>query len=263
MEKALPPENPWGHTKKLRYFLQQIDRLHKQLGAPVRVLDFGCGNGTAVSQFIIQDCVDYFGVDFHKPSLDYARAHFESPKAQFASVIPAQRQFDLVLYSDVLEHLEEPGTLLREHRQFLAQGGLIALSVPNGYGPFEIESWGYRRLQADAVRSAVLATAAFLKRTIDSHRLESPAVPYNRESGHVQFFTQRSLDRLLSDNGFAAIDRAQGAFFGGSFSARILNLSAFLIRMNAELGSVLPAWAVSSWYVTAKRVDGVAPATPT
>ena len=97
MEKALPPENPWGHTKKLRYFLRQVERLRAQRSATVRVLDFGCGNGTAVSQFILQDGVDYVGVDAHEPSLAYAKAHFGSGTAQFTRTMPTDRQFDLLL----------------------------------------------------------------------------------------------------------------------------------------------------------------------
>ena len=162
----------------------------------------------------------------------------------------------------MLEHLDAPSTLLQEHRRLLAPGGLIALSVPNGYGPFEIESWIYRRLHGDSVRSALQATVAFLQRAFAPHRLSAPAVPYNRESGHVQFFTQRALERLLASAGFVMIDRAHGAFLGGVFSARILNRSGALIRWNAALGSRLPSWAVSSWYVTAEQVDGAPSPTP-
>jgi len=190
--------------------------------------------------------LEYFGVDFHAPFLAFAQAHFGSPHAHFLDALPPGQEFDLILYSDVLEHLEQPGRLLREHRTHLVPGGWISLSVPNGIGPFEIESWIYRRLGGEAVRSAVLAMAAYLKRTFAALRAAAPAVPYNRESGHLQFFTAGALDRLLSECGFATIGKAQGAFLGGVFSARILNRSAALIRWNAALGSLLPPWAVSS-----------------
>lgn len=52
MTKVLPKENVYGHTKKLRFILEHIDRYTNLHGKPITILDFGCGNGTAVSQYL-------------------------------------------------------------------------------------------------------------------------------------------------------------------------------------------------------------------
>src|SRR5690348_13860919 len=72
----LPAEDIFGNTKKLRFILRSIDDHRARLGRVVRVLDFGCGNAAAVGQYLIGAGVDYVGVDFHEPSLAYARANF-------------------------------------------------------------------------------------------------------------------------------------------------------------------------------------------
>ena len=39
--------------------------------------------------------------------------------------------YDCLLYADVLEHLRDPGDILRKHVQFLREGGIVYISVPN------------------------------------------------------------------------------------------------------------------------------------
>ncbi|OAD21942.1 3-demethylubiquinone-9 3-O-methyltransferase, partial [Candidatus Thiomargarita nelsonii] len=140
MPSSLPKENIYGHTKKLRYILTKIDdKLAKFSSGKIALLDFGCGNGSAVSQFLMRDEVDYIGVDIHQPSLDYARAHFSGPKVSFIDHIPIGSRFDIIIYADIIEHLDDPVAILREHYSLLNDDGIIVGAVPNGYGPFENE----------------------------------------------------------------------------------------------------------------------------
>src|SRR5262249_8661342 len=135
-EDDFPPENIYGHTKKLRFIRRHLAESRRAAGRPLAVLDFGCGNGSAVSRFLLGDDVDYTGVDFHRPSLAHAREHFGSPRARFCDAVPRGAAFDVIVYADVLEHLDDPLSLLRAHVRQLNDGGLVIGSVPNGYGPF-------------------------------------------------------------------------------------------------------------------------------
>ena len=55
-------------------------------------------------------------------------------------------KFDIVVLSDILEHLEHSENLLNEVKNILSPHGIILISIPNGYGPFEIENFILRKL---------------------------------------------------------------------------------------------------------------------
>jgi 2-polyprenyl-3-methyl-5-hydroxy-6-metoxy-1,4-benzoquinol methylase len=251
-EDDLPNENIYGHTKKLKFILTHLDEYMDIHGKPISVLDFGCGNGTAVSQFLIQEGVRYYGIDCHEPSLSYARGHFQRENAAFLDHLPEGVLFDIIVYADILEHLENPLAVLQDHSRMLKEGGMIIGSVPNGKGPFEVE----KKIDKLLALSAGIRLTAKLKGKLTSHgSLRKAAVPYNSDSGHCQFFNRRSLVATLHEAGFEIEQFRKGAFLGGPLSERILP-TAWVRRANSIMGDWLPFWAVSTWYFTArKRTD--------
>ena len=83
--RDLPLENIFGHTKKLQYILHHLAEVVRR-NPQARILDFGCGNGSAVSQFLIAalpDTSSYTGVDIHPESVAHANAHFGKKNAVF------------------------------------------------------------------------------------------------------------------------------------------------------------------------------------
>ncbi len=249
----LPPENLYGHTKKLRYILAAIDRRQAALGRPVRVLDFGCGNGEAVSRYIIGRGVDYWGVDVHEPSLAHARRRFGSERARFLAAAPGGVAFDLVVYADFLEHVPDPGRFLAAHARLLAPGGLMVGSVPNGYGPFEIEQRIDRWLRLSRGLAALSRAKRRFRGQADA-RAED-ALPYNSDSGHVVFFTRAMLERCAGAAGLRVADFANGAFLGASLSGIVLARSPRFIAWNARIADRLPWWMVSTWYFTLEPAE--------
>ena len=247
--RSLPEENIYGHTKKLTFILEHLNGYMNLHGEPISVLDFGCGNGTAVSQYLIQEGVRYYGVDCHEPSLSYARKHYQHENAKFLNHTPEGILFDVIVYADILEHLENPLAVLQEHSNMLKEGGMIIGSVPNGKGPFEKE----KRIDKLFALSTGIRLAVQLKRKLMSHgSLCNETIPYNSDSGHAQFFSRESLFSTLRQGGFEIEWFGKGAFLGGPLSERIL-WGAWIKRMNSKIGDFLPYWAVSTWYFTAKK----------
>ena len=247
---ALPPENAYGHTKKLRYIQSCIAERARQKKGRLRLLDFGCGNGQFVSRYLISDRADYIGVDFHPPSLAFARERFGGPHAAFLESVPEDRQFDIVVYADVLEHLAAPADTLAAHARLLAPGGCMIGSVPNGFGPFEVEEWLNRKLHL----SEGIAALSTARRGLLGRDPPEPADrPYNYDSGHVVFFTRGRLQMDVSQAGLRIVDFRHGAFIGASISGSILKRSTTLTDLNVRLADSLPAWAVSTWYFTMVR----------
>ncbi len=261
--KQFPPENIFGHTKKLRFIDSLINRQMAACGTPITVLDFGCGNGQAVSRFLIRPGVVYHGVDIHPPSLEYARRHFAGPDATFHSEVPSDTAFDLIVYADVIEHLDNPVAMLSRHHGLLKDNGMIVGAVPNGYGWFENE----KRLDRWFNLQKALAFASVVKRKIlrrpplaaDQTCRNEQDVPYNEESGHVQFFTKGALERTLRRAGFEIGSFRNGAFAGALISERYFLHGERIANVNARVADFLPSWAVSTWYFVARKSSEAMP----
>jgi SAM-dependent methyltransferase len=247
----LPPENAYGHTKKLRFILEALGRQRKRKNGRLRVLDFGCGNGAAVTQYLAAPDIDLHGVDIHPASLNYAESHFGSDHVKFHSAVPPDLTFDAVIYADVLEHVDVPVDTLRAHVKQLAPDGVIVGAIPNGYGPFEIEHKLERVFQLQRLVSAFGTFRRRLRGKLDTTALGPAPLPYNHESGHLTFFTRSQLDRTLSDAGLTMQSFRHGSFLCGPWSTPFM--SGRLSGINTRLADSLPYWVVSVWYFEANR----------
>jgi 2-polyprenyl-3-methyl-5-hydroxy-6-metoxy-1,4-benzoquinol methylase len=248
----LPKENIYGHTKKLKFILEQVNNHLIQLGKPITLLDFGCGNGTAVSQFLMRDGIRFYGVDFHEPSLEYARKHFAAEHVYFSDHIPAGIQFDIIVYADVLEHVPDPASLLRQHHTLLNEHGIIVGAVPNGFGPFEME----KRISKYLGLTAAFLLAQKIARMLFGPRSNDQIIlPYNEDSGHIQFFTKKTFIHTLHQSGFKISNFKKGAFLGAPLSESFFLRGEKIAKMNAQVANYLPYWAVSTWYFTANKLS--------
>jgi SAM-dependent methyltransferase len=247
---TLPPENAYGHTKKLRYILETLDRQRKRKNGPLRVLDFGCGNGAAVTQYLAAPDIELHGVDIHAASLNYARSHFGNDRVQFHPAVPPDLTFDAIVYADVLEHLDVPADTLRAHVGQLALDGVIVGAIPNGYGPFEIE---HKLERVFPLQRLIGAFGTFRRRLrgLDTRTSGPTPLPYNHESGHLTFFTRSQLDRTLAEAGLTMRSFGHGSVLCGPWSTPFM--SGRLSGINTRLADNLPSWVVSVWYFEAHR----------
>ncbi|HKX30938.1 MAG TPA: class I SAM-dependent methyltransferase [Blastocatellia bacterium] len=98
-------------------------------GGPDRVLDAGCGQGEILSEFRRFGVpVDYYGVDLGvgDPSWEFK----VSALADLHQLPFRSGSFDKIICNQVLEHLDEPDSALRELARVLRPGGRAFISVP-------------------------------------------------------------------------------------------------------------------------------------
>lgn len=99
-----------------------------------RVLSVGCGEGRTEAQLIARG-VEVTGIELNPEAAKAASlagikiicGDATACSAQLAGGPP----FDCLIYADVLEHIQDPESVLREHVKFLAPGGTVIVSVPN------------------------------------------------------------------------------------------------------------------------------------
>lgn len=258
----LPRENVTGHTKKVSAFRNCIERIrHEHSDGRLNILDVGCGSGYAVTRFLGQPDDNVLGIDLYEPNIFYAKRHFQRQGLRFElcaaeSLTADATKFDIIVLADILEHLTDPGSVLVGCRKLIAESGRILITVPNGHGPFELESavanvpgLGKVLLKVTDYFVAALNKVGPFKGVWTSAAAHIPAdLPYNLESGHVQFFTRSRLRTLLQDAGFAVVETENLSFLSGPFTNYLFGAWPAFCRWNAAIANSLPPFLSSSWY---------------
>jgi SAM-dependent methyltransferase len=147
--------------------------------SPRRVLDFGCGTGTAAP--LLRDLLGaelVLGIDPSSASLEQAHKAYGGASVRFAA--PAEYQpdgsFDLVFTNGVLHHVPRAERLaaLRYVAAALRPGGWFALWENNPWNPGT--RWIMGRVAFD--RDAVMLSAAECRRLARQAGLEPRATDY-------------------------------------------------------------------------------------
>lgn len=103
--------------------------LRKHLvGFSGKILDIGCGN-SPFRHLLDTMISEYHGIDVQEAS----SFGYRNPDTVYydGKVIPfADRSFDALLCTEVLEHVADPTDLVREMRRVLRPGGLAIITVP-------------------------------------------------------------------------------------------------------------------------------------
>jgi 2-polyprenyl-3-methyl-5-hydroxy-6-metoxy-1,4-benzoquinol methylase len=99
-----------------------------------RILDAGCGAGPALRYLASRGFVP-FGSDLIEYPLLQARTlipHARLARCDSDRILPFRNgSFDVILMSEVIEHVESPDFTLQEARRILCDGGAVALTTPN------------------------------------------------------------------------------------------------------------------------------------
>ncbi|MER2559804.1 MAG: class I SAM-dependent methyltransferase [Myxococcaceae bacterium] len=129
----------WRKMAAARHRVEVITKSAAQL-APGSLIDLGCGNGVllaALHQAL--PTTSFAGIDLVRAQVDANALSF--PWARFLErdlqqplepSFPWEGQFDVATASEVIEHLDDPASLLRNARRVLKPGGRLVLSTQSG-----------------------------------------------------------------------------------------------------------------------------------
>ncbi len=110
--------------------------LLKHIPKNSRVLEFGCGKGVFASYITETLGCTVTGVDISEEAIEFAEAHIDTAivadleSKGWQKLIP-QKDYDVILCADLLEHLSSPERFLVQAGKLLAEDGKILFSVPN------------------------------------------------------------------------------------------------------------------------------------
>lgn len=273
------PENIYGFVKRIRFFCDSVEKFRSSSDArQLTVLDFGCGTGTYVAVPLAESGHDVLGVDIHGPTIDLACKLNQVESLQYstettADLISRRAQFDVVVCSEVLEHVADPGSLLADLASLLAPNGIILVTVPNGYGCFErlrrVERFlGY--FGVNVLADALLWPFRLAKWWMGSRRVPplSRSTPMdehgtgylNMESPHIQFFRLGEIVGLLEGAGFEITETRGRTVVCGpyvDFWVRVISFRGWIYKLNAALADRLPLKLSADWMFCARKTETV------
>ena len=234
-------ENTYGIGKRLDFVAGVISRYR-----PARVLDMGCGTGANLTALLAErfQATRFVGVDSDEASIAFARRENLHGNARYIleSEAGSLGTFDLVIASEVIEHVEDPDAFLDFLKSRLTADGKIVLTLPNGYGPFEIASLVETIMQLTGIYGALRA----IKRFVRGAAAVTAAADTLAVSPHINFFSYRLIRTLIAGCGLNILEYQPRTFLCGFGFDQIMQ-SGRVVSWNADVAGSLPPQLVSAW----------------
>jgi len=172
--------NPIARNAKERLDVRKIARIISECPRqPSSYLDVGCGDGRflrVVEKLGIQR-TKLYGLELDQRVVDRLRSEgypgVFCERVEDTSSLP-EDGIDLATMFHVIEHVDDPGTVVRQIRRWLSPGGVFALETPN----------------LDSLDARV-----FRRKYWGGYHIPR----------HWNLFTPASISRLLTENGFEVI----------------------------------------------------------
>ena len=134
----------WGATGEI--LRQRIDWMADQAQGP-RILDVGCSEGV-LEILLAREGFNVTGVDINAEALAFARdllaqepeevrARVRFLHGDLAQARLLDDRFDTLVMGELLEHLEDPQTLLNRSLDLIRPDGRVIITTPFGYHPDE------------------------------------------------------------------------------------------------------------------------------
>jgi len=176
-------EYGWASADATPDHVYTLPAITKFIPAPgLKILDAGCGNG-AIAGRLAEMGYQVTGIDCSEDGIAIARKAHPKVRFEVASVYddlrPIMEVTDLVLSSEVIEHLFDPQSYLENMSRTLRPGGWIILTTPyHGY-----------------IKNLALSLFDYWDRhhTVDW------------VGGHIKFFSEKTLTSMLTEAGFINI----------------------------------------------------------
>jgi 2-polyprenyl-3-methyl-5-hydroxy-6-metoxy-1,4-benzoquinol methylase len=243
-----------GGRKRLRVIVGLGEWLSGRLLRRINVLDVGCGNGS-ISFPVASLGHHLLGIDISQESVDYAGSRNPFTNARFKvhnlADEPLGEKFDLIICSEVLEHLENPGPLVQAMAGGLEPGGLLVITVPNGYGPREVLGRFENHLRQSAVLYPLAEGFRRLFR-MSSASEKCQMHTSNPDQDHVQKFTPKRLKDLIESNGLRVAEWVNSFWLFSLFGPAKKGTNP-VARFDSWLADLGPAICSSGWYVVCQK----------
>lgn len=206
--------------------VQRVDHLLAR-AAGKRVLHLGCTNAPYTAQSLADGSLlhlrlrdvasELHGVDIDRAGLETLAGHgvthlHAGDLADLAASLAAAGPFDIVIAGEIVEHLTDPGSFLRDVRRLLSPTSTLIVTTVNAYCGFRLAQYAIRGRGG----------------------LAEPVHPE-----HVAYYSQATLVRLLETEGF----EVTGQWFYDLGTEHLPYVTRAVRLVNAVLTRIAPQLA--------------------
>jgi 2-polyprenyl-3-methyl-5-hydroxy-6-metoxy-1,4-benzoquinol methylase len=233
-------------NNKRPHIARRLQILSSLLKDHDEVLDIGCGIGSYITDTLGYLPIKITAIDYDSNSIEYAKHHNQHKNVEYFTAsgesYRADKCFDVVVCSHVLEHCIYPEVLLKNVCKLMTDRGRLYLALPNGYGCFEIENFIPRQIiKTNVGKKLINMMMCNVKDTL------------NHENPHVHFFNIQRLNLLLVNNGFNIDNYYKEQLIGGVITDRTILKLPYMERFNIWLGDRLPVCMANGWIIVCHK----------
>jgi SAM-dependent methyltransferase len=197
-----------GNQRRINYILKYAAKhaaSKKREG--LRILDVGCGVGN-ISFALLSEGYEVTGIDLDADSISFCNKQnsFRNGRFYVADIekLDSRESFDIIIASEVLEHLlqlELAIVLLNEH---LAKGGMLIVTTPNGYNIWEMAICNLaQKMRRNRLGSLIYNKGRWIYMLSTGRKAYVLSLNTAGEGGgHINFFSFTELKGILNRNGF-------------------------------------------------------------
>ena len=226
--------------------IKRFEFIKKNLASSIpkngSVLDVGCGNGI-ISLNLGKEGYTIHGIDMSEKSIENAKEKNPFSNVSFSAMDAETMRasglrYDAIVCSEVLEHLNNPGSLLKQLFEILKDDGILLVTVPNGKGPREsLVTKPFLKLRKKnnwAWRSVLK-----LKKSLGYSGTTIQSDADNLD--HIQFFTRKQLNDLSKENGFTIQTIGSSNFIDDIFPISLLSTRSKTIqKLDSHVADFFP-----------------------
>lgn len=223
-----------------------------------KILDIGCGTGVylTIPIAINNPNINIVGFDIDRTTI------LNNVKNNICNNITYKHtltkddfyNYDIVILSEVLEHIKEPINYLNKLKKYLKNDGSIILTIPNGYGSYEIDCF-------------IRGLYVFLKTTIitlfvNSKKLgkgekenskkyknyikNKSLLPTLNDSAHINFFSYRNIRKIITETGYY-INAYEARGFIWIERNKFLIKNKYIVKFNCFISDFILPQFVLGW----------------
>jgi 2-polyprenyl-3-methyl-5-hydroxy-6-metoxy-1,4-benzoquinol methylase len=250
----LPKENVYGHVNRLTWIMKYLNKNDA-------IMEFGCGTGYMIT-YPLRCCgYNIEGFDPDTKSIKYGIRTFCVNDNFFLHALDikdVKKNYDVIIASEVFEHMyvDVLDPIVDTIRARLNSGGILMVTVPNGYGWYEFESFLWNKLGWGRLLEQLRLISAIekLKQLFFGEYVDAFHPSTLSTSQHVQRFTLHSIQNKLIERGFEIIETKGAVLFCGPFSNALFTGIKPIMRLNIWLGSRMPRIA-AAFYIASRKTD--------
>ena len=185
------PTRRWLHTSRRDWIIEALRRA-SSAGPPQRALEIGPGSGVylpvlaGLARQVVASDVEPAFLD-HAEALRGEHPNLSLVADDITATALEPESFDLILCSEVVEHIRDSPAALRSMHRLLRPGGALVLSTPQRWSPLELSA-----------RVATLPGVVRLARLVYREAI----LPL----GHINLLTGRQARAQLDEAGFTVAE---------------------------------------------------------